>query len=123
MASAPTPDRQWSDASESFYVGRCLDATPVHVVSRSDVGPLPHLGYRCDAPFEWGSSSPPGALELAAAILGDAYREVPELVCDQFCAEVIAALPRAGFVLGSADLALWLRVELSESTRWRRSAG
>jgi len=58
-------------------------------------------------------------MELAFAILCNATaRRPPDRVCAQFCAEVIAALPRAGFVVGCDDIALWVEAELRDSNSW-----
>ena len=58
--------------------------------------------------FDWGDSTE-GALELAFAMLAHAtHSRATDLVCQAFCAEVVARLDRAGFVLCHGDIALWL---------------
>lgn len=80
----------------------------MYLVDRSELEPLAHLGYRSDAAFDWGDSTE-GALELAFAMLAHATQSRPtDLVCEAFCAEVVARLDRAGFVLSHGDIAMWL---------------
>lgn len=89
-------------------MGRRPAHTEVYVVDQSEVEPLAHLGYRSDATFDWGGSTE-GALELAFAMLAHATHSRPtDLVSRTFCAEVIAQLEPAGFVLSHGDIALWL---------------
>lgn len=93
---------------ERYYVGRRADAIDVHIVSRTGIEPLAHPGYRSSATFDWGSVNA-GALELSYALLADATESGPtELVCRTFCAEVVAHLEHAGFVLAAGDIAVWL---------------
>ena len=105
-AGAGAPQRL--DGPERYYVGRRPAQTEVYVVDHSELAPLAHLGYRSDAAFDWGAPAE-GALELAFAMLAHATQSRPtDLVCEAFCAEVVARLDRAGFVLSHGDIALWL---------------
>ena len=80
----------------------------MHVVGRSELEPLAHLGYRGDAAFDWGRLTE-GALELAFAMLVcSTESRPPDLVCRAFCREVVACLDPAGFMLSHGDIALWL---------------
>ncbi len=100
----PSSPRQ----SERRYVGRRPGSTEVYVVSRTAVEPLPHLGYRSTAAFDWGRSTP-GALELSFSLLAHATEHQPTtLVCRAFCDEIVACLEHAGFVLCDGNIALWL---------------
>ena len=93
---------------ERYYVGRRAEATEVYIVSRSGWEPLSHLSYQSGAAFDWGSVSA-GALELSRALLADTTESRPtELMCRTFCAEVVARLDHAGFVLAAGDIAVWL---------------
>jgi hypothetical protein len=105
----PAPARRsGSRAFEGYYVGRRPAQTEVYFVHHSELAPLAHLGYRSDAAFDWGAPAE-GALELAFAMLAHATQSRPtDLVCEAFCAEVVARLDRAGFVLSHGDIALWL---------------
>ena len=68
----------------------------MYFVDRSELEPLAHLGYRSDAAFDWGDSTE-GALELAFAMLAHATHSRPtDLVCEAFCAEVVARLDSRG---------------------------
>ena len=61
-------------------------------MDQSELEPLAHLGYRSDAAFDWGGLTD-GALELAFAMLTHATQSRPtDLVCQAFCAEVVARL-------------------------------
>jgi hypothetical protein len=91
-----------------YYVGRRPRAPEVYVVTGTDLEPLDHLGYQSGTPFDWGDLTP-GALKLAFAMLAHTTASrPPEPICQAFCADVIARLDRAGFVLGDGDIALWL---------------
>lgn len=71
---------------------------------------------RSDAPFHWGGRTAK-ALELSFAILGDATQSQPtDLVCLAFCAEVVARLDAAGFVLSHRNIALWLLTALGDQS-------
>lgn len=97
-----------ADDLARYYVGRRPGGTEVHVVTAATVEPLEHLGYRGDAPFDWGASTA-GALELAFALLVDTARSrPPDAVCRAFLADVVAVLEPEGFVLEAGDVALWL---------------
>jgi hypothetical protein len=116
QARAP---RGCSFAPERCYVGRRPAHTEVYVVDRYEVKPLAHLCYRSEATFDWGGSTE-GTLELAFAILADATQSQPtDLVCRTFCAEVIAPLNPAGFVLGHGDIALWLLTAIPDGPSGR----
>jgi hypothetical protein len=97
-------------AQGRFYVGRRSARTEVYVVTLCDVE---HLRPRMRGPeFSWGPAAAPGGAELAFAILGDVTRREPsEQLCARFELDVLASLPRAGFVLGRDDVVLWLAVE------------
>ena len=85
------------------------------MVDGSELEPLPHLGYRSDAAFDWGGQSE-GALELAFAMLAHATQSRPtELVCRAFCAETVTRLDPAGFVLSHGDIALWLLTAFTDA--------
>ena len=86
------------------------------MVDQSELVPLAHLGYRSDAAFDWGGLTD-GALELAFAMLTHATESRPtDLVCHAFCAEVVARLNSAGFVLSHGDIALWLLTAFSDAS-------
>jgi hypothetical protein len=106
---APTPVRSTCSSSPArYYVGHRQRRRQVYVVTRAELEPLGHCGYRSDAAFDWGKVTD-GALELAFSILADSTRSEPtDLVCEAFCREVVAALDQAGFVLHHGDVALWL---------------
>jgi hypothetical protein len=80
----------------------------VYVITHDGLHPLPHSGFRSDAPFEWGAADE-GALELSYALLRDVRRRftsdgvVVDLVFD-----LVAELPRDGFVLSADDVRRWL---------------
>jgi len=77
--------RSCSRAPERYYAGRRRSRQKVFVVSRSELEPLAHLGYRSDAGFDWGGAPSDGALELAFAMLTHtAQSEPPDLVCRAF---------------------------------------
>jgi hypothetical protein len=116
----PAPARRGcSHAPERYYVGRRPAHTEVYVVDQSEVEPLAHLGYRSDATFDWGGSTE-GALELAFAMLAHATQSRPtDLVSRTFCAEVIAQLDPAGFVLSHGDIALWLLIAIPDAPSGR----
>jgi len=100
--------RSGSLDSERFYVGRRSENTEVHVVTRSDVERLPHRAHRSRARFDWGREAP-GTLELAFALLAHAAAsDPPDLLCTTFCADVVARLDDAGFMLSAGEIALWL---------------
>lgn len=105
----PAPARRGrSRPLERYYVGRRPAHTEVYVVDESALEPLVHLAYRSDAAFDWGGATE-GALELAFAMLTHPTQSRPtDLVSRTFCAEVIAQLDDAGFVLSHGDIALWL---------------
>jgi hypothetical protein len=93
---------------ERYYVGRRSEATELYIVSRTGFEPLSHPSYQSSAAFDWGFASA-GALELSFALLADTTESRPtELVCRAFCAEVVARLEDAGFVLAAGDIAVWL---------------
>ncbi|HET6690350.1 MAG TPA: DUF6166 domain-containing protein [Miltoncostaeaceae bacterium] len=119
---AATPRRR--GAQERFYVGRRADRPEVYIVSLCDVEPLRPPTERLDAAFAWGADAQHAGAELAFAILSHATgREPPEPVCEEFCAEVVASLPDAGFVIGCDDVALWLAAERRAPETWRRAPG
>jgi hypothetical protein len=94
----------------------------VYVVTRRDVERLRPAVERGDAGFAWGADVDRGGARLALAILRHATgREPPEPVCDLFWVEVVSSLPRAGFVLGCDDIALWLAAEQHDPEIWRRA--
>ncbi len=100
---------------ERYYVGRRSGATEVYIVSRTGFEPLSHPSYKSSAAFDWGFVSA-GALELSFALLGDTTGSGPtELVCRAFCAEVVARLEHASFVLTAGDIAVWLMGALSHA--------
>lgn len=107
--------RRRSHSPERYYVGRRLDATEVHIVSRAGLEPLPHLNYQSSEAFDWGRSTA-GALELAFAMLACTTQTRPtDLVCRTFCAQVVAWLDPAGFVVSHDDIALWLLIASSDA--------
>ncbi len=107
------------DAQACFYVGRRTDATEVYVVTPGDVERLRHLRYRSESPFEWSPSTDAGGVELAFAILSHVTgRRSPDSVCTQFRAEVVAALPPDGFVIGGDDIRRWLAAECRDAKSW-----
>jgi hypothetical protein len=94
----------------------------VYIVSRTGFEPLPHPSYQSSTAFDWGFASA-GALELSFALLADTTGSRPtELVCRAFCAEVVARLEHAGFVLTAGDIAVWLMGALSYADNSGRSA-
>ena len=110
-APAPVGPRR-SHRPDRYYVGRRPATTEVHVVSRTQLEPLAHLNYHSQAAFDWGDLTA-GALELAFAMLAHSTESRPtDLVCRTFRAEVLASLDRAGFLLSSGDIALWLMTVL-----------
>lgn len=107
---------------DRYYVGRRCK-TEVRVVGRAEVEPLPHLKYRSGAEFDWGLCNV-GALELAFALLADATESHPaDVVCRAFCAEVIACLDPAGFVLSHGDVAIWLMTVAENAGDWPSDRG
>jgi hypothetical protein len=113
--SAPAR-RGGSQAPERYYVGRRPARTEVYVVDQSELAPLAHRGYRSDAAFDWGRLSD-GALELAFAMLTHATQSRPtDLVCQAFCAGVVARLNSAGFVLSHGEIALWLLTAFGDAS-------
>ncbi len=105
-----------SHSQEGCYVGRRLDATEVHIVSRAELEPLPQLNYQSSEAFNWGCSTA-GALEVAFAMLVYTTETRPtDLVCRTFCAQVVACLDPAGFVVSHGDIALWLMIGFSTPT-------
>jgi hypothetical protein len=53
--AAPRPaGRRRLQRPELYYVGRRPAATEVHIVSRTELEPLPHLNYQSGVPFDWG---------------------------------------------------------------------
>ncbi len=113
--SAPAR-RSGSPAAERYYVGRRSAQTEVYVVDQSEVERLAHLSYRTDAAFDWGGLTD-GALELAFAMLAHATQSRPtDLVSRAFCAEVVARLDLAGFVLSYGDIALWLLTAFGDAS-------
>jgi hypothetical protein len=103
--SAPVA-RASPSAATAYYVGRRSEATEVYIVSSTGFEPLSHPSYQSSAAFDWGFASA-GALELSFA--ADTTESRPtELVCRTFCAEVVARLEDAGFVLTAGDIAAWL---------------
>jgi Family of unknown function (DUF6166) len=113
--SAPAR-RDGSQAPERYYVGRRPAQADVYVVDQSELARLAHLGYRSDPAFDWGRRTD-GALELAFAMLTHATRSRPtDLVCEAFCAEVVARLDSAGFVLSHGDIALWLLTAFGDAS-------
>jgi hypothetical protein len=104
-----------SQPPERYYVGRRLDATEVYIVSRAELEPLPHLNYQSGEAFAWGCSTA-GALELAFAMLASTTETRPtDVVCRTFCAQVVACLDPAGFVVSHGDIALWLMIAFSDA--------
>ena len=114
--SAPAPTRrQRSHRPDRYYVGRRPATTEVHIVSRTELEPLPHLNYQSGVPFDWGCWTA-GALELAFAMLAHTTESRPtNLVCRTFCGEIAACLDPAGFVLSHGDVALWLMIAFSDA--------
>jgi len=107
---------------ERYYVGRRSEATELYIVSRTGFEPLSHPSYQSSAAFDWGFASA-GALELSFALLADTTESRPtELVCRAFCAEVVARLEDAGFVLTAGDIAVWLMGAFSYADSPGRSA-
>jgi hypothetical protein len=85
-------------------------------VSRGELEPLPQLNYQSSEAFNWGCSTA-GALELAFAMLAYTTETRPtDLVCRTFCAQVVACLDPAGFVVSHGDIALWLMIAFSTPT-------
>jgi hypothetical protein len=73
--------RRHSHSQQGYYVGRRLDATEVHIVSRAELEPLPQLNYQSSEAFNWGCSTA-GALDLAFAMLVYTTETRPtDLVC------------------------------------------
>ena len=94
----------------------------MYIVSRTGFEPLSHPSYKSSAAFDWGFVSA-GALELSFALLADTTGGGPtELVCRAFCAEVVARLEHADFVLTAGDIAVWLMGALSHADSPGRSA-
>ena len=85
-------------------------------MSRAELEPLPQLNYQSSEAFNWGCSTA-GALELAFAMLAYTTETRPtDLVCRTFCAQVVACLDPAGFVVSHGDIALWLMIAFSTPT-------
>ena len=100
--------RSGSEASARYYVGRRPAQTEVHVLGRSELEPLAHVGYGNDAAFDRGGSTE-GALELAFSMLTHATQSQPtDLIDRAFRAEVVTRLNPGGFVLSYGEIALWL---------------
>ena len=114
--AAPRPaGRRRLQRPELYYVGRRPATTEVHIVSRTELEPLPHLNYQSGVPFDWGCWTA-GALELAFAMLAHTTESRPtNLVCRTFCGEIVACLDPAGFVLSHGDVALWLMIAFSDA--------
>lgn len=119
----PTTRRRRSNAQERFYVGRRAKRTEVYAVTLHDVERLRPIGGCHDAAaFDWGPAAGRGGAELAAVVLRHTTgRRPPEPACAQFHAEVVAALPAAGFVVGCDDVALWLAAAEHDPRTWRRA--
>lgn len=95
----------------------------MHVVSRTELEPLPHLHYQSSAAFDWGACTA-GALELAFALLAHATESSPtDLVCRAFRAELVSCLDRSGFVLSHGDIALWLMSAFGDTDAVRDDPG
>jgi hypothetical protein len=94
--AAPRPaGRRRLQRPELYYVGRRPAATEVHIVSRTELEPLPHLNYQSGVPLDLGCWTA-GALELAFAMLAHTTESRPtNLVCRTFCGEIVACLDPA----------------------------
>jgi hypothetical protein len=94
--------------SERLFAGHRDPRREVCVVTRDRVTPLPHRRVGDDIAFDWGVRDA-GAIELAYAVLRDVRRRpASDEVLFEFVADVIAGLPRDGFVLSADDVRHWL---------------
>jgi hypothetical protein len=114
--------------SERLFAAHRDPRREVYVVTRDGVQPLPHPRFRGDAPFNWGARDA-GAAELASALLrATRRRPIPDAIVFELAANVVADLPRDGFVISTDEIRRWLgareRVSPSEhsATSARRQA-
>jgi hypothetical protein len=94
--------------SERLFAAHRDPRREVYVVTRDGVQPLPHPRFRGDAPFNWGARDA-GAAELASALLrATRRRPIPDAIVFELAANVVADLPRDGFVISTDEIRRWL---------------
>jgi hypothetical protein len=95
--------------AERLYAGHREPRGEVYVVTRDRLRALPHAHFRGDTPFDWGVRDE-GALELASALTRDVRRRsTPDDEVLALAADIVAGLPRDGFVLSAEEIRGWLR--------------
>jgi len=106
------------------FVGVRIDgAVHVYRLDPPDCTRLKHhlvAGYRTKGGFEWGYRGA-GPAELAIAILHDVCQDddVAARLYQRFKHDVIAFLPRAGFVMESEYVERWLMEQIASDPRIR----